>query len=159
MNLETQWVVGFIDGEGCFYVRVFPRTDMTLGFQIQPELTVTQHEQDRNVLYGLKEFFKCGTVKKNHATRQAYNIKNLHHFLDIIIPFFEKHPLKTKRNQEFETFRTICLMMKEKKHLDPEGIKEVIRLAAILRVQTEEQKASKTVAKPKRQAKNDEKSS
>jgi hypothetical protein len=153
MNLEPQWVVGFIDGEGCFYVGCLKRKDMKLGYQIQPELTVVQHEQDIQVLHGLKSFFKCGNVTKNHETRYCWRVKNLNHFLNIIIPFFEKHPLKTKRRQEFETFRTICLKMQKKEHLDPNKINEIMALAESLRIQTDEQKKAKTAAKARREAK------
>lgn len=150
MNLETQWVVGFIDGEGCFFVGCLKRNDMALGYQIQPELTVVQHEQDIQVLHGLKEFFKCGSVTRNHGDRWCWRVKNLQHFLNIILPFFEKHPLKTKRYQEFLVFRDICLKMQNNEHLNPEGFLKVKELAENLRVQTAEQKAKKLVAKVKR---------
>jgi len=152
MNLEAQWVVGFIDGEGCFYVGCIKRNDMTVGYQIQPELTVVQHEQDIQVLHGLKAFFKCGNVTRNHGDRWCWRVKNLEHFLTIIIPFFEKHHLKTKRRQEFLTFRDICLRMQKKEHLNAEKIPEIISLAERLRVQTADQKARKELAKIKKQA-------
>ncbi len=39
-KLEAQWIVGFVDGEGCFYVGVTKNSSFTSGFQIQPEFTV-----------------------------------------------------------------------------------------------------------------------
>lgn len=150
MNLETQWVVGFIDGEGCFYIGCLKREDMTVGYQVQPELTVVQHEQDIQVLYGLKNFFKCGSVTRNHHDRWCWRIKNLNHLLTTIIPFFETHQLKTKRRQEFLIFREICLRMKRKEHLNPEKFLEIKELAENLRVQTEKQKIQKSLAKAKR---------
>ena len=65
-KLEAQWIVGFVDGEGCFYVGVTKNSSLTSGFQIQPEFTVVQHERDIQVLYDLKEHFKCGIVSQNH---------------------------------------------------------------------------------------------
>jgi len=159
MNLESQWVVGFVDGEGCWYVGCIKRTDMALGYQIQPEFTVVQHELDIQVLHALKAFFKCGSVTRNHGDRWCWRVKNLEHFLTIIIPFFEQHPLKTKRRQEFLTFRDICLKMKNKEHLNPEKIQDVIALANTLRVQTEKQKTRKLAAKSNRLAKDSTKSS
>jgi len=147
MNLEAQWIVGFIDGEGCFYVGILKRSDMTVGAQVQPELTVVQHEQDIQVLHGLKKFFGCGQVVKNNDTRYSWRVRNLNHFLTILIPFFEKHPLKTKRRQEFLVFREICLKMQKGEHLDPNTFPVIQELANSLRVQTPEQKAKKEARK------------
>ena len=133
-KLEAQWIVGFVDGEGCFYVGVTKNSSLTSGFQIQPEFTVVQHERDIQVLYDLKEHFKCGIVSQNHQTRYHWRVRKLDHLNDIVIPFFEKHQLRTKRGIEFQRFRKICLKMKEGLHLTPEGFEEVCHLAKNLRV-------------------------
>ena len=33
-KLEAQWVVGFVDGEGCFYVGINPHPEMSCQFQV-----------------------------------------------------------------------------------------------------------------------------
>ena len=131
---DPQWIVGFVDGEGCFYVGCFRNSSMTNGYQIQADFTVVQHERDIQILYGLKQYFECGTVVVNHGNRYAFRVRKLEHLVDIIIPFFEKHKLKSKRRIEFEKFRTICLKLQNGVHLTPEGFEEVKALAANLRV-------------------------
>ena len=96
-RLEAQWVVGFVDGEGCFFVGINPHPEMTSGFQVLPEFTVVQHQRDVQLLHALKKFFGCGVVRTNHAERMAYRVRALDHLSEIIIPFFEKHPLKSKK--------------------------------------------------------------
>ena len=44
MELEAQWIVGFVDGEGCFHISINKNDTMTSGFQVLPEFTVVQHE-------------------------------------------------------------------------------------------------------------------
>ena len=66
-NLEAQWVVGFVDGEGCFFVGINPHPEMTSGFQVLPEFTVVQHQRDIQLLHALKKFFGCGVVRSNHT--------------------------------------------------------------------------------------------
>lgn len=46
MKLDAQWITGFVDGEGCFFVGINPHPDMTEKFQVVPEFTVVQHERD-----------------------------------------------------------------------------------------------------------------
>jgi hypothetical protein len=67
MKLNAQWVVGFVDGEGCFHIGINQNPEMKLGVQVLPEFTVVQHEVDVQVLYGLKDYFGCGVVRKNHG--------------------------------------------------------------------------------------------
>nr|ALO21698.1 putative LAGLIDADG homing endonuclease [Stephanosphaera pluvialis] len=133
-KLDPQWIVGFVDGEGCFFVGVIKNSTMTNGYQIQAEFTVVQHHRDIQVLHALKDYFQCGSVSVNHGDRYHWRVKNLKNFNEIIIPFFEKHKLKTKRRVEFERFRTICLRMGRGEHLTPEGFIEIRKLAKNLRV-------------------------
>jgi hypothetical protein len=128
MNLEAQWIVGFVDGEGCFHVAINQHKEMVLGVQIQPEFTVVQHVQDIQVLYALKEYFECGVVRQNHGDRFAYRVRGQKNLCERIIPFFEKHKLKTKKRIDFEKFRDVVLMMERGDHLTEEGVKTIRKI-------------------------------
>lgn len=125
MKLEPQWIVGFVDGEGCFHVSINLHKEMTAGYQVLPEFTVIQHKRDVQVLYALKEYFGCGVVRTNHGDRMAYRVRGIEHLLQIIIPFFIRHSLKTKKNVEFKKFRQVLLLMEEQRHLSSDGIEEI----------------------------------
>ena len=131
-NLEAQWVVGFVDGEGCFFVGINPHPEMTIKFQVLPEFTVVQHQRDIQLLYALKKFFGCGVVRTNHGERMAYRVRDIKHLTEIIIPFFEKHPLKTKKNVDFSKFRKILKLVNEKKHLEVEGLARIREIASVM---------------------------
>ena len=128
MKLEPQWIVGFVDGEGCFHVGINKRADMSAGYQVLPEFTVVQHERDVQVLHALKRYFGCGVVRSNHGARMAYRVRGKEHLLELIIPFFEKHQLKTKKRVDFQKFRRIVRMMSEDRHLTRDGIEEIRRI-------------------------------
>ena len=125
MKLQAEWITGFVDGEGCFHVGINPHQEMTAGFQVLPEFTVVQHKRDVQILYALKDHFDCGVVRSNHGDRMAYRVRGKQHLLQIIVPFFEKYPLKTKKNVDFKKFRKILLMMEKGVHLTGEGIEEI----------------------------------
>ncbi len=129
MKLDAQWITGFVDGEGCFHVGINPHNDMTTGYQVLPEFTVVQHERDVQVLHALKTHFGCGVVRVNHGDRMAYRVRSKEHLLERIVPFFVKHPLKTKKNVDFKKFRRILLMMEADKHLTSEGVEEIRSIA------------------------------
>ncbi len=130
MNLEAQWIVGFVDGEGCFHVGINSHPDMKAGFQVLPEFTVVQHERDVQVLHALKAHFGCGVVRKNHGDRMAYRVRGRDHLLERVIPFFEKHPLKTRKRVDFAKFRRVLLKMERGEHLTEEGVEEIRRIAS-----------------------------
>ncbi len=130
MNLEAQWIVGFVDGEGCFYVGINPHPEMSAGYQVLPEFTVVQHKRDVQLLHALKSFFGCGVVRRNREARMAYRVRSVKHLGNTIIPFFEKHQLKSKKNADFKKFRRIVRLMEAGEHLTSEGIENIRRIAA-----------------------------
>ena len=130
MNLEAQWITGFVDGEGCFHVGINPHSEMTTGFQILPEFTVVQHKRDVQLLYALKAYFGCGVVRTNNGDRMAYRVRSKEHLLQHIVPFFLKHPLKSKKRADFQKFRSILLKMEAGVHLTAEGVEEIRQIAA-----------------------------
>ncbi len=132
MQLDAQWVVGFVDGEGCFHVGINPHPAMSAGFQVLPEFTVVQHKRDVQALYALKDFFGCGVVRVNHGDRMAYRVRGLSHLLERIAPFFQAHPLKTSKNVDFLKFRDVLLLMQRGVHLTPQGVEQIRRIASAM---------------------------
>ncbi len=129
MKLEAQWIAGFVDGEGCFHVGIARHADMATGVQILPELTVVQHERDAKLLHALKAYFGCGVVRTNHGDRLAYRVRDRRCLVDVIVPFFMKHPLKSSKRVDFLKFRRVLLAMEAGDHLTAEGVEEIRRLA------------------------------
>ena len=122
-------MVGFVDGEGCFFVGINRHPEMTSGFQVLPEFTVVQHQRDIQLLHALKKFFGCGVVRRNHAERMAYRVRALDHLNQVIVPFFDKHPLKSKKRIDFIKFRKILQLMSRGDHLTADGIEKIRSIA------------------------------
>jgi LAGLIDADG endonuclease len=130
VKLDAQWIAGFVDGEGCFHVGVNPHKEMTTGFQVLPEFTVVQHQRDVQILHALKAYFGCGVVRVNHGERMAYRVRGIKDLNEHIVPFFVKHPLKTRKNVDFIKFRRILALMQSGGHLTAEGVEEIRQAAA-----------------------------
>ena len=129
MNLDAQWVVGFSDGEGCFHVGIARHPEMSSGFQVLPEFVIVQHERDVKVLHAVRKFFGCGVVRTNHGDRMCWRVRRLEHLRDRIIPFFDLHPLKTLKRQDYLAFRQVVRMMADGQHLEAEGLEAVRKIA------------------------------
>lgn len=147
-NLNPQWIVGFVDGEGCFNLDVHCKKDMRWGLQMQPEFTVVQNEIDLQILYALKDYFQCGSVTLNRqdksGKRYHFRVKSVKDLNEKIVPFFEKHSLKTKKNIEFRTFRKICRLMGSGYHRESlKNFLEIHDLGEGLRVRTRPKSGNK----------------
>lgn len=131
MDLHPEWVVGFVDGEGTFFIGINPHPEMPTGYQVLPEFRVVQHVRDIQVLYALKRFFRCGVVRRNHEDRYELRIRKLA-CLQQVVAFFEKHPLKTKKQVDFVKFAKVIRRMSEKRHLTREGLIEILEIAVTM---------------------------
>ena len=54
----------------------------------------------------------------------AYRVRSLDHLNEWIVPFFEQHPLKSKKRVDFIKFRKILLLMTKGEHLAVEGMRK-----------------------------------
>lgn len=134
MNLSPDWVVGFTDGEGCFFVGINRNPTTSTGYQVLLEFVIVQHRRDIQILYALKRFFQHGVVRPNYGDRYAYRVQDLQG-LRKICDFFLKHPLKTKKRIDFLRFHRILTMMERGDHLRLDGLLEIAKIA--IRMNTE----------------------
>jgi hypothetical protein len=74
--INPHWIVGFIDGEGCFHVSVSKNNSMKLGYQVTLEFSITQHIRDKKLMEKLIKFFGCGYVINDTPTKLQYRIRN-----------------------------------------------------------------------------------
>ena len=129
-RLTPEWIVGFIDGEGCFHVGISRHDDLRSGFQILPELTVVQHQRDLDLLFELRTTMNCGVVRRNHGDRFCWRVRNLKNLSDVIIPFFDKYPLKSKKALDYIKFRKVVMMMQKGEHLTEDGFSRITAIAS-----------------------------
>ena len=129
MELCPEWVVGFVDGEGCFFVGIQRHPSTSTGYQVIPEFRVVQHKRDMQVLHALKRFFGCGIICQNHEDRWELRVRKIEN-LQKIVEFFEQHPLKTKKQIDFLKFRDVLRLMQNREHLLLDGIKRIASIAS-----------------------------
>ena len=128
------WIVGFTDGEGCFSISIFKNKTTKRGYQIFPEFVITQGEKSKKSLEIFQKFFNCGNIyinrrhdnHKEHIYR--YCVRSIEDLRDIIIPFFEKHTLKTEKATDFKLFSKAVQIISAGQHLTQNGFNRIIQL-------------------------------
>jgi hypothetical protein len=130
-----QWVVGFVDGEGCFSVPIFRNRKSRLSWQVQPDFTVVQGAKSVSVLKDMQQFFECGgiCINRRHDNHREdlyrFNVRRLEDLSNRIVPFFEEHPLRTAKADEFRKFAMIVRMMGRRLHLSVDGLVRIAEIA------------------------------
>jgi hypothetical protein len=134
------WVVGFVDGEGCFSIGFIrqsgggSRIGYRTGWQVAHEFAVTQGARSVSCLENLREFFGVGQVlmnKRYDSHREhlyRYVVRRRRDLLETIIPFFQQNPMLSSKQQDFEKFAQCVEMISAGRHLTVDGLIEIAQI-------------------------------
>jgi hypothetical protein len=124
------WVVGFVDGEGCFSVSFNQRQKLNTKIEVRPSFSISQKAISKDCIACFEQYFEGGAIRysKNDGTWK-YETRKLTHIVDKVIPFFQQYPLRTNKKNDFNLFCEICSSIKQNQHLNSIGLEEIIRKA------------------------------
>ena len=136
--LSLDYIVGLVDGEGSFTVYIRNpnlKKNIKRRVKAEPRFYLKLGERDRNILYKLKDFFRCGNVyfqrdkRKNHQDCYRYEVANRDDLNTIIVPFFKKNKLQLmSKLKDFKIFCIILEKIRKKEHLTKSGLKNLYQL-------------------------------
>jgi hypothetical protein len=139
--INTGWVIGFVDGEGCFSIGFNRQSDRQgrngyrTGYQVSHRFAVTQGASSVVCLEELHSFFRVGRIARN-ARRDnhrddllQYRVDRRTDLLEVVIPFFQEHPLRTSKRHDFEAFAHCVELVSAGRHLDSEGLIEIVEIS------------------------------
>lgn len=138
--INIGWVIGFVDGEGCFSIGFvkqsgsYNRKGYKTGYQVSHEFAVTQGKKSLSTLLELQKFFGVGQViinrrydnHKEHLYR--YVVRKRSDLLGVIVPFFRQYALRTSKNLDFKKFADCVQMIDQRVHLTREGLIEIAQI-------------------------------
>ena len=132
--LNPNYILGFVDGEGSFHIAIYKDKSMKYGIKIIPEFHISQHKDNRDLLENFIKYFACGYIKYNHPNSEkdqtcVFVVRNRKDLFNKIIPFFQKHKLRTDKYKSFEIFAKIVSLMMENKHRDKAILKKILKMA------------------------------
>lgn len=134
-TLHPQYIVGFVDGEGCFCVVISKHRTLKTRREVRCIFEIEVREDDRPILLAIQKALGCGTIYHLQYARYTkwrphvkLKVSTLRDISTKVIPFFEKYPLKAKKRKSFDIFKRIVNMVERKFHLTAEGIEVIDRL-------------------------------
>lgn len=140
--ITPEWIQGFTDGEGCFYFYIGKpkiRGKESSTWYLQASLEIAQNTHDVAILELIQSFFGCGIIKPKRANNELktaqsvrsvsrYVVSNLSDVMNVIIPFFDDHPLFTSKSLDYGDWKTLIKMKVSKEHLTEAGIQKMFQI-------------------------------
>lgn len=126
------YISGYVDGEGCFAVTVNRNPTCRSGYQLVPEFHVSQNADRSQVLRLIQARFDgAGYIKSNGRKDRAlvYVVRKRDDLLRHVIPFFERSPLLSSKQRDFEKFAAIVRAMAEGCHRTSGGFSRLLEEA------------------------------
>lgn len=105
------WLSGFCDGEGCFLLQAETREGCVYPHAF---FRLELRDDDCAILEEIQQYWGVGNLYKKGARKTATRNSNPHceyvvsgwkTLATVIIPHFEKYPLRTKKKRDFEIWR------------------------------------------------------
>lgn len=112
------WLSGFVDGEGCFCLswqrrNIFPRPKASFSIGLRGD--------DRGILETIRTFLGCGTPVRTRLHRagnpvSTYAIATVSDLHAIIVPHFERYPLRAKKAKDFAVWKQAVGFLNDVSH-------------------------------------------
>jgi len=122
-DLNNHWLAGFIDADGCFYIRYSePKASsgkpprVATRFTLDQKMFLQNGESYEKIINSIVSFLDCKlylvTKKNGHS---YYNISsNSIHSVGILILYFEKYSLKSSKYLDYLNFKEVSYLLKNK---------------------------------------------
>ncbi|MFH1407855.1 MAG: LAGLIDADG family homing endonuclease [Patescibacteria group bacterium] len=133
-KISADYVIGLVDGEGCFYVNVRKAAHKKWRPRVQAHLYIKLKQEDFPLLKEVNTFFGCGKVyyqketRSNHTPCFRFEVNSHKDLIRVVVPFFETHPLQSSKDTDFLIFKDIVRLIETKEHLTEEGLEKIRNL-------------------------------
>ena len=105
-------------------------SDTRFGWEVRPSFSVSQNADRAELLYMIQEKWECGFIRPDRSDKTIkFEIRNVGDLVAKVLPHFRAYPLMSSKQADFERFARICELVSNDKHLEREGLEEIVRLA------------------------------
>lgn len=135
-KLSADYIVGLTDGEGSFVVYMLPpnKKHGSVNYRVQCRYYIKMREDELPLLKKVQRFWGCGKIyfqkeyRKNQRNNYRFEIFNYELLQEVVVPFFKRHPLESKRIKDFQIFCKILDLAISKAHQTENGLAKIVKL-------------------------------
>jgi hypothetical protein len=123
----ASYISGFTDGEGSFSVSFSVRSKFKTNLEVRPSFSISQHKRNLKILKDVRDYFGVGGIRFSRRDQNyKYEVRSVSDIKKIIIPHFEKYPLKTSKLKDFQIFSEIVDMILSNLHLNNKFLADIV---------------------------------
>ena len=127
--LDPNWVCGFTEAEGCFFVSLTNNSRLKTKIEVRIMFFLTQHIRDKDLLFGLVSYFGCGKfIERSNKLAGDFKVLGLTDLSRSIIPFFNKYPFIGAKGISFNALCSVASIMTDRGHLTEEGLNKIQKI-------------------------------
>lgn len=124
---DSNWVAGFVSGEGNFSVKIHKSERIKIKYQVQLRFRISQHERDTHLMETLIKYLEVGKIEEDCRNPVVnLTVVKFSDITNVIIPFFDKNPILGVKLLDYQDWCRIAKLMSSGSHLTMEGL-ELIR--------------------------------
>ena len=134
--LSADYIVGLTDGEGSFTVYLLPpnKKHGSVSYRVQCRYYIKMREDDLPLLEKVQKCWGCGKIyfqkeyRENQRNNYRFEIFNYESLKKVVVPFFKRHPLESKRIKDFQIFCEVLDLAIAKAHHTKDGLAKIAQL-------------------------------
>lgn len=133
-SLNSWYVAGLIEGEGCFCIGISKHKTKKLGFDARLMFEIEMIIDDQPLLKKLRRTLGCGQIYLLKYERYGWRphvkfaVKKFGDIQKRIIPFFKKYKLQGKKGRDFLLFCRAAKVFEKKEHLTERGLRTLRKI-------------------------------
>ncbi|MBI4155736.1 MAG: LAGLIDADG family homing endonuclease [Candidatus Zambryskibacteria bacterium] len=135
-KLSADYIVGLTDGEGSFtvFLQAPKKEHGSINYRVLCRYYIKMREDDLPLLKKVEQFWGCGKIyfqreyRENQHNNYRFEIFNYDSLRYVVVPFFKRHPLESKRIKDFELFCQILDLAMSKAHQTEDGLQKIMKL-------------------------------
>jgi len=128
-KINPFYISGLTQADGSFSITF--KKGKKIKLYITPRFSITQLKKEKFLIDNIKEYFKVGYVrelKKDNILK--YEVNKIAELQEIIIPHFEKYPLKGGKLDSFNKFKYIIEKVSNKEHYNKNEFINILSFAS-----------------------------
>jgi LAGLIDADG endonuclease len=108
-----------------------------IGIPIRPVpiFNITQSKIEFDLFIEIQKKLGIGKVYNNRQN-VIFVVKSIDEIVEVLLPLFDKYPLRGSKLVGYNIFKTVALMIKDKKHLTLEGLIQILNLSYFMNKET-----------------------
>lgn len=139
--MDTRWLVGFIEGEGCFSIGFIKTKDSRFGYQIKAMFAIKITLSEKQVLEEIRTFlgnignlyFESSETNRKKGMKNAndsisFRVTKIEELKKIINLLQNEKFVSKQKRQDFDNWVKCINLFENKKHLTKKGFLEIARI-------------------------------